>query len=33
MTHFKEKMPDFIKAIDEIIKDESIFPDNEVPFP
>ena len=33
MSHFKDKMPDIIKAIDEVVKDETIFQDIDVPFP
>lgn len=33
MNHFKEKMPDIIKAIDEVVKDQAMFPDQDVAFP
>lgn len=29
----KEKMPDIIKSIDDLVKDGTIFPDIDVPFP
>ncbi len=33
MIQFKEKMPDIIKAIDDVVKDETMFPEQDVPYP